>query len=509
MLPVSKEAVALSNICSYCQTPAAKSRCGGCKSAYYCDRNCQSKHWKEHKKICRKMKHKKKSTAKKSNAFALGFSKLYNDTNNDQTINVKPDRLFTFLTKHATELKLNSSAAIDNRYKKMRNKNIDYNFLVISSSSTINDTLAECGLKPSQRITIIETINNIKGASMKASKFSGVNLELFRVETKHCYTDWNCKSCLRSNRPRSMSCEFCISRSARPGTPYSNHDMVNLYKCNPLMRILHALKYYSSLRMDEESSNGDVFVSFIQTEYPYFLNDYQHVLSHSDKLEDIHEQIISDDNFGNCNWRNCQSFCRYYRDLRRRVGGVTVDSDDYEITDSHLLFYRQIFDNMHQWLYHLFDAGMRAKRKVSSEEMKHIQQYPDDESNDMDECIDPLVKKIRHNITSKSEALNIDVCNIRPNGRIHNKFTIPTIEDLECNDDQTFLDMLFQRMEDLNISNETIDKIKGYLKQEQCDTLCLQLDIDQYDVKQSNIYNLIKDEKIMKIMGDEFFFYHR
>ena len=51
--------------CAGCGSESAKNRCGGCNQVYYCDKQCQRKHWKTHKKQCKfKKKKKKKRKAK-------------------------------------------------------------------------------------------------------------------------------------------------------------------------------------------------------------------------------------------------------------------------------------------------------------------------------------------------------------------------------------------------------------------------------------------------------------
>ena len=42
------------------------SRCGGCKVVRYCSPDCQTEHWKEHKKICKEIKALKKAGKEKS-----------------------------------------------------------------------------------------------------------------------------------------------------------------------------------------------------------------------------------------------------------------------------------------------------------------------------------------------------------------------------------------------------------------------------------------------------------
>ena len=37
--------------CGFCASEA-KVKCANCKSTYYCDRNCQKRDWKTHKKSC-------------------------------------------------------------------------------------------------------------------------------------------------------------------------------------------------------------------------------------------------------------------------------------------------------------------------------------------------------------------------------------------------------------------------------------------------------------------------
>eukprot|EP01084_Bolivina_argentea_P086341 156061_1 len=41
--------------CSNCHTPGATFRCGACESVRYCNRECQLKHWRHHKKECKKL----------------------------------------------------------------------------------------------------------------------------------------------------------------------------------------------------------------------------------------------------------------------------------------------------------------------------------------------------------------------------------------------------------------------------------------------------------------------
>ena len=79
--------------------------------------------------------------------------------------------------------------------------------------------------------------------------------------------------------------------------------------CDCLYRILIALKYYSTLKLDDSTLNDDILISFCDTVYPQFLNDYQHVIcNHSHQLRDINDKIIEDTydiELGDCNYSQC------------------------------------------------------------------------------------------------------------------------------------------------------------------------------------------------------------
>eukprot|EP01084_Bolivina_argentea_P124120 219949_1 len=45
--------------CFYCTADNATKLCSACQILYYCSRNCQTKHWKSHKKRCKKLKESK------------------------------------------------------------------------------------------------------------------------------------------------------------------------------------------------------------------------------------------------------------------------------------------------------------------------------------------------------------------------------------------------------------------------------------------------------------------
>ncbi|KAF2848660.1 hypothetical protein T440DRAFT_400759, partial [Plenodomus tracheiphilus IPT5] len=43
--------------CTTCSGQPARRRCSRCKSAYYCDRNCQKSDWKTHRNACEPIAH--------------------------------------------------------------------------------------------------------------------------------------------------------------------------------------------------------------------------------------------------------------------------------------------------------------------------------------------------------------------------------------------------------------------------------------------------------------------
>lgn len=63
-----------SNCCATCGEPSAEKKCSGCKSAYYCNMECQKLHWFTHKTICPDLlrKYQEKEAASKDVASQSG-----------------------------------------------------------------------------------------------------------------------------------------------------------------------------------------------------------------------------------------------------------------------------------------------------------------------------------------------------------------------------------------------------------------------------------------------------
>ena len=82
------------------------------------------------------------------------------------------DDLFLFLRDNAFQLKLNNTAAIQNRYNKLKQINLNYNDLLTCNGSDLRNKLKEAGLKPSQQLTIIQILKKQR------------NTYIYRLENK-------------------------------------------------------------------------------------------------------------------------------------------------------------------------------------------------------------------------------------------------------------------------------------------------------------------------------------
>ena len=67
----------LEDDCGACPACArvAKTKCTGCKKVFYCGRECQKKHWKQHKFDCKSLPYKVMLTFMASRVSEIGFLK--------------------------------------------------------------------------------------------------------------------------------------------------------------------------------------------------------------------------------------------------------------------------------------------------------------------------------------------------------------------------------------------------------------------------------------------------
>eukprot|EP01084_Bolivina_argentea_P311467 539127_1 len=188
-----------------------------------------------------------------------------------------------------------------------------------------------------------------------------------------CYMDLRYISSSISEDMRCQKCQYIYqplaSSSYYPITTvkYLNFNLFDpmtstcddKYGCDFTKRILYALKYYSTLDTII-NDNCDMLVEFCNQTYKSFLDDYIHVIEkHNDGFDDITHLLIKQYSYLNqsCNAENCPLLLRHHRDRKHAENEQTPqDNDDF-------IFYRDILDDVHCYLCHLYDTALRVDMK--------------------------------------------------------------------------------------------------------------------------------------------------
>ena len=84
-------------------------------------------------------------------------------------------------------------------------------------------------------------------------------------------------------------------------------------------------------------------------------------MDHNHQLQEIHNQVITSEHFGPCVIEKCVMFKRHYSKNRRNNGHGAVSQTYKHQQDPLFLFYRELFDSAHHYIYHLYDVGLREK----------------------------------------------------------------------------------------------------------------------------------------------------
>ena len=128
--------------------------------------------------------------------------------------------------------------------------------------------------------------------------------------------------------------------------------------CQYTERLIHALKIYQQFDLNE-----GIFMEYLEVEYLQLMNDWAHFMSkHNDmiELEQLFEDITQKYQLQPCNLKNCVFAIRHHRDRSRTFAEhQNINSENPQ--DYENLFYQDLMDGIHCFMYHLYDFGLRRR----------------------------------------------------------------------------------------------------------------------------------------------------
>ena len=208
--------------------------------------------------------------------------------------------------------------------------------------------------------------------------------------------------------------------------------------CKCIIRVFEAIKYYHTLNFINNNNNNNnnndknKLIKFVKNIYNHILDDYIHIITiHNDFIDDIYSLLNSSKyNFKKCNIIKCILTQRHNRNREQNVHSNEIkynnnDDDD----DTEFLFFRDIYDSIHFYLFHIYEFGFRITKKEKNKFYQQIQEKKDNNDDDIN-CTDYIFNNIKRVINEKRKKLPIiDRFNA-------NKFNINNNEEKNnCNDD--------------------------------------------------------------------------
>ena len=211
-------------------------------------------------------------------------------------------------------------------------------------------------------------------------------------------------------------------------------------------RIFAALLFYQSLNMENKNDKNRL-VHYYYHIYTQLLSDFITLITkHEADFESIYNYFTKQDasNTLNCNVEDCILSLRHNRNREKEIDDSKEDID--------FIFIRDLFDNIHCYIYHQYDYGFRTNSTIS-----------DDTNNFKQEKEIPIDSTVNKN----------------------NKFSLKLV-DAEYGSN-TFMDELKQ-----NILDD--DNLINFIENEEFDTDAIHHDIA--DIEQSNILQFLSNDRL-------------
>eukprot|EP01084_Bolivina_argentea_P122799 217611_1 len=155
-------------------------------------------------------------------------------------------------------------------------------------------------------------------------------------------------------------------------------NCISIDHCLCIQRMIAALHYY-------EKWNGDNYkhdlVEYCEQTYEQFMvDDYNHILIHHEcDIELLHNYIKTNfESLLSCDINTCKMYQRYNRDREKY-------SKWNDINDQNIMFYRDLLDQMHYYLLHIFETGLRITKDDIQKHFTDVNKAVNEEDYKCDE----------------------------------------------------------------------------------------------------------------------------
>jgi len=263
-----------------------------------------------------------------------------------------------------------------------------------------------------------------------------------------------------------------------PYVPDAKDDALSITdRCPATNRLSVASLYVEALSQSSQldsASKEALLVEFNETIYKSVLDDVAHLVKeHDSDILRVQKEWQSRYGLAKCLMSECGQSQRHYTRNRAKH---QLDGDGL------YSFYEALFDQIHHFVFHLHDVGMRVDTQTMWEEIT---------DNKPDELtVDKLFEMERDRIKTKREQSNVDLNRFDDET---NKFTISTAVRDETETNLT--DALF---EDLAIRNQALDPIHSFLNRYDFDSDAMEMDLQ--NTADSNLCTFIDDQTVTDSM---------
>eukprot|EP01084_Bolivina_argentea_P280652 479994_1 len=249
----------------------------------------------------------------------------------------------------------------------------------------------------------------------------------------------------------------------------------NIDKCNRTKKVIKTLKYYESLDIINNSKDIETFVRFCHEKgNQWLLDNYIHILNVHNNENDLNYifDLLIQNGLPHCNIMKCTVSLRHYRNRHDDKYGMNT-------YDKEFLFYRNVMDQIHCFLYHLYDTALRVKKHQNK--LEYEEDAKEQKSEDITQYIDQTFNSIYNTINKTKNKL------MKKSGLGSNRFNISKF-NVDVTKD-TFMDGMMECItKDGKLSNMPIVlTIQKYLSNEEYESDAIQDDINEVNYKNSII----------------------